>query len=677
MKKFFCALLVIVLLLTSSAALAASVPQPVLDARESVFNIFVPTAESVGMGSGFAIGTSDTVEYVVTNHHVIEDNLGVILVAYGEADSVEANIVVDLPAKDLCVLKLDSPADHMAPLTLYDGEPERLVGEQVYAIGFPGVADDLFERNQSTSESVTVTNGIVSAVKNINSENLGVNALALQVNVGINHGNSGGPLVNDNGAVVGVSTYSANGLNNATDINGAISISELLPVLEREGIPYKTSSNILYSGTLYIILAAAAAVVVFFVWFFVFRKKWKRNKSLSLADYLERHGGRFDYDQAIALLAPVVVQLDAMHRERKSHLAVYPQNIRVQLSTGRGTLAALKGQGGISNGYSAPEQYREFEQTGPWTDIYQLGAVFYRLLTGERLPDVMARMENDEPVRQKIEALPVHSGIKQALRLSVALKPDIRIENADQFMTVFHIQPDPAFMPEQLRTHIGPKKLTSKAKKRILALGIAGAAAAVVVIGAVWFVSTNNKAYHFLEEQKYAQAYQEASKLPSLTQDIEHVKRISEAGMLTEEGEYEKARTLLNGLEQLDDAKIILSDLCVRHGFELIASGEFENGEKMYNEVYRYNLDIDPSFVDYSRACAYAAAGDYAYAEEIFLSLGDYGDAYTQASLCAVLMAQELIGEGQFQAAVTILAPYEDTSEIARDILEDLRTVGF
>ena len=76
MKKIICVLLIAVVLLTGSAALAANVPKPVLDARESTVYIEVENDEGVFSGSGFAIGTADTIEYVVTNHHVIEGDNG-------------------------------------------------------------------------------------------------------------------------------------------------------------------------------------------------------------------------------------------------------------------------------------------------------------------------------------------------------------------------------------------------------------------------------------------------------------------------------------------------------------------------------------------------------------------------------------------------------------------------
>ena len=165
MKKIICVLLIAVVLLTGSAALAANVPKPVLDARESTVYIEVENDEGVFSGSGFAIGTADTIEYVVTNHHVIEGDNGTFTVYFGEYDSVNAAVEIDLPDIDACVLKLDTPISGMKPLVLYAGEPDKLTGERVYALGFPGSVDSIFDRTGNVGQDVTITDGIISAVK--------------------------------------------------------------------------------------------------------------------------------------------------------------------------------------------------------------------------------------------------------------------------------------------------------------------------------------------------------------------------------------------------------------------------------------------------------------------------------------------------------------------------------
>ncbi|WP_066685255.1 trypsin-like peptidase domain-containing protein [Christensenella intestinihominis] len=669
MKKIFCTLLAVILLLVSSVALAASIPQPALDARGSTVYIEVDISDDYySSGSGFAIGAGAPVEYVVTNHHVVAEMAGACTVFFGDYTPVTATVVVSLPDKDLSVLKLDDPIPAMNPLPLYSGNPSDLAGEQVYALGFPAVADNLFERGGSVRDDMTMTDGIISAVKSSYSFGTGERAVTgLQMNVALNHGNSGGPLVNGEGIVVGVNTI---GSAEDTNLNGAICISELLPVLDREGIPYRASSNILYSSVLWVIVAAGAAAIVFLLWFLIWRKKFKRNKTILLADYLDKNSAKLDYDRAMALLAPIVMQLDALHRENKSHLAVYPQNIRVQLSTGRAFLSSSR-EHGVLNGYSAPEQYREVEPVGSWTDIYQLGAILYRLLCGERLPDMMARLESDETTKREIESLQILSGTKQALKLAVAMKPDIRIGNAAQFMTAFHIAPGAVPLPAHMSAKKERRGPSPKKKKRIITLCIVGGIVAAVCTGAGMFVSTNNQAYKYLADGDYTRAYQTISKLPNISGGISDLKRISEAGMLMESGNYDEARTLLTGIESLDESRLILGELNFRQGIDLIINGQFEEGEAYIDTSYEFPSESDSDYIDYARANAYALAEDYTTAEKIFSSLGNYRDSYELASKCAICIAADYLDKDFYMMALDILMKYSDLPEI-QDILDEL-----
>ncbi|MDY3004502.1 MAG: trypsin-like peptidase domain-containing protein, partial [Christensenella hongkongensis] len=415
MKKIICVLLIAVVLLTGSAALAANVPKPVLDARESTVYIEVENDEGVFSGSGFAIGTADTIEYVVTNHHVIEGDNGTFTVYFGEYDSVNAAVEIDLPDIDACVLKLDTPISGMRPLVLYAGEPDKLTGERVYALGFPGSADSIFDRTGNVGQDVTITDGIISAVKESFAFGTGErSATGLQMNASIFGGNSGGPLINENGVVAGINTFSS---TQDSNLYGSLCISELLPSLDKKGIPYKASSNPLYSGMLWIYIIIAAAAVLFLLWFFKLRKMrhTKKQKTISFNEYLEKAGGILDHDFASRLLTPVARQVAELQRNGKCSLSIYPQNIRVRPETGEASLLPAKKQT-LANGYSAPEQYKEFSQLGTWTDVYQLGALFYRVLTGERLPEVMARLEDDSHTQQKIESLTLSDPEKKALK---------------------------------------------------------------------------------------------------------------------------------------------------------------------------------------------------------------------------------------------------------------------
>jgi S1-C subfamily serine protease len=150
-------------------------------------------------GSGFVY---DDEGRIVTNHHVV-DGADSIEVTLADGSSYDARLLGSDPSTDLAVLQIDAPADKLEPLELGDSDG-LAVGEQVVAIGSP------FGLN------ATVTSGIVSAVdRRITAPNGFAIDNAIQTDAAINHGNSGGPLLDSSARVVGVNSQieSENGGN--------------------------------------------------------------------------------------------------------------------------------------------------------------------------------------------------------------------------------------------------------------------------------------------------------------------------------------------------------------------------------------------------------------------------------------------------------------------------------
>ncbi len=142
------------------------------------------------LGSGFVISKTG---HIVTNYHVVQ-NAEEIEVNFSGGDRVKASLVGVDPSTDLAVLKVDMPADALTPLVLADSDKVQ-VGDAVVAIGNPFGLDR------------TVTSGIVSAVqRSITSPNDFQIDHVIQTDAAINHGNSGGPLLNGQGEVIGVNS---------------------------------------------------------------------------------------------------------------------------------------------------------------------------------------------------------------------------------------------------------------------------------------------------------------------------------------------------------------------------------------------------------------------------------------------------------------------------------------
>lgn len=146
-----------------------------------------------GLGSGFML---DADGYIVTNHHVV-DNATTVTVRLNDDRSFEAEIIGTDPLTDIAVLKIDA-GEALQAVQMGDSDVIR-VGEDVVAIGNP------------FGLSSTVTTGIVSAKGRNISE--GPYAEFIQTDAAINKGNSGGPLFNMEGEVIGVNSaiYSPSG----------------------------------------------------------------------------------------------------------------------------------------------------------------------------------------------------------------------------------------------------------------------------------------------------------------------------------------------------------------------------------------------------------------------------------------------------------------------------------
>jgi putative serine protease PepD len=151
---------------------------------------FGGSQQSQAEGSGFVY---DSDGHVVTNDHVVS-GASSISVTFSDGSKYSAHVVGTDPSTDLAVLKVDAPASKLHPLTLGDSSKLQ-VGDGVVAIGAPFGLEE------------TVTSGIVSALdRDISSQNNFTIAGAIQTDAAINHGNSGGPLLNMQGEVVGITT---------------------------------------------------------------------------------------------------------------------------------------------------------------------------------------------------------------------------------------------------------------------------------------------------------------------------------------------------------------------------------------------------------------------------------------------------------------------------------------
>lgn len=260
---------------------------------------------AVSTGSGFGVGAvGEETDIFITNWHVVADvNTGKI--------SDEVYILLDNEAvkRDAATSKLNMDSSRMVKckvLRTTEGYPDYAVlqaerkieghealpllpseeakrGESVYALGFPASSDVANGNTYCASqiEDVTVTKGAISRFTELKTSG---NTMVVQHDAHINHGNSGGPLVNEQGVVVGINTYGFGDVE--MEHSAAVYIDYAMEALDELGISYEIQRGNTggINQRLLIIAGAAGAGVIVLLAVVVILKK---NRSLS-----GREGGK-------------------------------------------------------------------------------------------------------------------------------------------------------------------------------------------------------------------------------------------------------------------------------------------------------------------------------------------------------------------------------------------------
>ena len=168
------------------------------------------TPGAQALGSGFVL---DKEGHIVTNYHVVQ-GADKIQVGFSNNASYSAKLVGSDPSTDIAVIKVNGSSRALTPLPL--GNSDRVqVGDEVVAIGNPFGLDR------------TATAGIISAIqRRITAPNGFSIDHALQTDAPVNHGNSGGPLIDARGSVIGVNSQIETGTNGGS---GNVGIAFAVP----------------------------------------------------------------------------------------------------------------------------------------------------------------------------------------------------------------------------------------------------------------------------------------------------------------------------------------------------------------------------------------------------------------------------------------------------------------
>ena len=213
----------------------------IADAVEKVYNavVIVSTYKDdayIASGTGFVYKKDGNKYYILTNHHVI-DGGNKVTITFTDGKVVETKVVGSDQYSDIAVLSMESK-DELTVASLGKNDNSR-VGDTTFAVGAP----------LDSAYSWTVTRGILSGKDRLvevslnNSRNNDYIMKVLQTDAAINSGNSGGPLCNSNGEVIGITSLKlvssgVEGMGFAIPIEDATSKAEQIINGENVSYPY-------------------------------------------------------------------------------------------------------------------------------------------------------------------------------------------------------------------------------------------------------------------------------------------------------------------------------------------------------------------------------------------------------------------------------------------------------
>ncbi|MCM1104976.1 MAG: protein kinase [Clostridium sp.] len=164
----------------------------------------------------------------------------------------------------------------------------------------------------------------------------------------------------------------------------------------------------------------------------------------SFDQYVKEHGGKIPYEEAEAILLPVMDALAAVHAKGIIHRDVTPDNIYIT-KEGKVKLldfgAARYSLGDksrsldvvLKHGFAPKEQYTRHGRQGPFTDVYTVGASFYFAITGRRPPDSIDRLEEDELIEPSRLGVKIAPEKEDAVLKALSVQPSGRYQTMGEF----------------------------------------------------------------------------------------------------------------------------------------------------------------------------------------------------------------------------------------------------
>ncbi len=171
---------------------------------------------------------------------------------------------------------------------------------------------------------------------------------------------------------------------------------------------------------------------------------FQRIQAAPLGRFLTRCGGELNWSRVKKLFIPLLNTLASLHDAGVVHRGISPETILIDRAgdlwlSGFSTVALRTSQSEISpqlfTGYSAPEQYDPSGFQGPWTDVYAVGAVMYKALTGTMPPQSTSRRINDNlcPCNQLNPSVP--QNVSDVIAAATEYNYDARTQSVEEMLS--------------------------------------------------------------------------------------------------------------------------------------------------------------------------------------------------------------------------------------------------
>jgi hypothetical protein len=243
-----------------------------------------------GSGTGFAIGeVGEPVQFIVTNAHLVMytiDTFDGYIITSEKSEEVRvyfshaanrfmrAEIYWWNTQKDLAILRLSEPTEEVSAAILRPSRDVNIHGD-FYAWGFPGIASLVDDFSAFDVSDMASTRGGIQKQSRV--DDTGVYLLDLE----ISRGNSGGPLVNSRGEVVGINTFMVRESLDGPVARYAVIIDELIFNIDRRRVPYTLAGELNPTGI--VILGAAGVVALMLIITVIIVVSKKKKPAMAMA----------------------------------------------------------------------------------------------------------------------------------------------------------------------------------------------------------------------------------------------------------------------------------------------------------------------------------------------------------------------------------------------------------